>query len=306
MNAASATKSIDISVAGATQLRLVVTNGGDNFVQDHADWALARIECGTSTGLSVVQRSPAAGATGVTLTIKPTATFSTAINTATLTTGTFTLVKQGTTTPVAATVSYDTPSLTATLTPSASLQAATTYTATVKGGTSGVKDAAGNALAADDTWSFTTATAPASSTYLSDLSWTSMTNGWGPVEKDKSNGEDNAGDGSTLTLNTVTYPKGLGAHAASDVRYNLAGSCSRFKASVGIDDEVPGTGGTVVFQVWGDATKLYDSGVMNAASATKSIDISVAGATQLRLVVTNGGDNFVQDHADWALARIEC
>ena len=45
---------------------------------------------------------------------------------------------------------------------------------------------------------------------------------------------------------------------------------------------------------------------MNAASATKSIDISVAGTTQLRLVVTNGGDNFVQDHADWALARIEC
>ena len=70
----------------------------------------------------------------MTLATKPTATFSTAINTATLTTSTFTLVKQGTTTPLAATVSYDTPSLTATLTPSASLQAATTYTATVKGG----------------------------------------------------------------------------------------------------------------------------------------------------------------------------
>ena len=47
-------------------------------------------------------------------------------------------------------------SLTVTLHPSASLAAATTYLATVKGGASGVKDAAGNALALDKTWTFTT------------------------------------------------------------------------------------------------------------------------------------------------------
>ena len=69
-----------------------------------------------------------------------------------------------------------------------------------------------------------------------------MTNGWGPVEKDKSNGENGAGDGHTLTLNGITYTKGLGAHAASDVRYALAANCTRFKASVGIDDEVGHSG----------------------------------------------------------------
>ena len=47
---------------------------------------------------------------------------------------------------------------TATLTPSAALEASTSYTATVKGGASGVKDLAGNALAADSSWSFTTGT----------------------------------------------------------------------------------------------------------------------------------------------------
>ena len=133
-----------------------------------------------------------------------------------------------------------------------------------------------------------------------------MTNGYGPVEKDESNGEDSAGDGNTLTLNGTTYTKGLGAHAASDVRYALTSTCTRFKASVGVDDEVPTTGGSVVLQVYADATKVYDSGTMTGATATKSVDVSIAGATQLRLVVTNAGDNNTADHADWALARIEC
>ena len=53
-----------------------------------------------------------------------------------------------------------------------------------------------------------------------------MTNGWGPVEKDQSNGEAGATDGATITLNGVTYAKGLGAHAGSDVRYALNGACS--------------------------------------------------------------------------------
>jgi hypothetical protein len=45
----------------------------------------------------------------------------------------------------------------ATLDPTAILTANTTYTATVKGGAAGAKDLAGNALAADVSWSFTTA-----------------------------------------------------------------------------------------------------------------------------------------------------
>ncbi|MDX6644003.1 MAG: hypothetical protein QOD76_1965, partial [Solirubrobacteraceae bacterium] len=123
--------------------------------------------------------------------------------------------------------------------------------------------------------------------------------------KDMSNGEQAAGDGHPLTLNGTVYPKGLGAHAASDVQYTLSGGCSRFKASVGVDDEV-GSGGSVAFQVYADATKVYDSGVMTGVSATQGVDVSVAGASTLRLVVTDGGDGNGSDHADWALARIEC
>jgi hypothetical protein len=61
-------------------------------------------------------------------------------------------------------VAYASTSKKATLTPSATLDYSTTYTATVKGGANGVKDASGNPLSADAVWTFTTAAPPADTT----------------------------------------------------------------------------------------------------------------------------------------------
>ena len=184
--------------------------------------------------------------------------------------------------------------------PLSGLVAGTTYHYRVKS-----KDASGNPATSAD-FTFTTASTPVAVTkYLSDLNWTSAVNGWGPVEKDTSNGEKAAGDGKTITLNTVAYAKGLGVHAASDVRYNLAGACSNFTARIGVDDEV-GTLGSVVFQVWLDGVKAYDSGTMTGTTATKAVSVTTTGKNQLQLVVTvaTGGDAY--DHADWADAKITC
>ena len=105
--------------------------------------------------------------------------------------------------------------------------------------------AAGRSLTATYTGTGTTA-------YLSDLAYTVTANGWGPVEKDRSNGELPGGDGRPITLNGTVYPKGLGVHAASDVRYAANGACTAFTVKVGVDDE-SGSSGSVVFQVYGDA-----------------------------------------------------
>ena len=60
-----------------------------------------------------------------------------------------------------AAVSYDAGAFTATLDPIGPLSASSgSYTALVRGGPAGVKDLAGNPLAADFTWSFTTAVPP--------------------------------------------------------------------------------------------------------------------------------------------------
>ena len=176
---------------------------------------------------------------------------------------------------------------------------------TVKGGATGVKDAAGIALAADRTWTFTTAGGGGGTTsFLSDLAYTSTANGWGPVEKDRSNGEAGLGDGLPLTLNGVVYAKGLGGHAASDIRYNLAGNCSTFSVSVGLDDEVGGNG-SLIFTILADGVQLWTSGVMTGTSATQSTTQSVTGRTQLQLVLgTNGSTEY--DHGDWADAKVTC
>ncbi len=109
------------------------------------------------TAPTVTSVAPADAATGVAAGANVAAVFSEAMDAATLTTATFTLVRQGTTTPVAAPVTYDAAAKRATLDPDANLAAGATYTATVKGGASGAKDLAGNPLAADRVWSFTTA-----------------------------------------------------------------------------------------------------------------------------------------------------
>ncbi|TLM82599.1 hypothetical protein FDW84_15495, partial [Pseudarthrobacter sp. NamE5] len=110
-----------------------------------------------TTAPTVTGTSPTAGATGVAVGSDVTGTFSEAMNATTITPSTFTLTT-GTTTVTAA-VTYNGTDKVATLNPGADLAAGTTYTATIKGGTGGVKDAAGNPLAADKTWTFTTAAA---------------------------------------------------------------------------------------------------------------------------------------------------
>jgi len=62
--------------------------------------------------------------------------------------------------------------------------------------------------------------------------------------------------------------------------------------------------GTVVFQVWADRRKVYDSGVMHGLKGVKTVDLPVAGARRLRLVVTDGGDHYYCDMANWADARL--
>jgi alpha-galactosidase len=150
-----------------------------------------------------------------------------------------------------------------------------------------------------------TYTSTSTTSWLSDLAFTTVANGWGPVEKDRSNGESAAGDGNPITLNGTVYAKGLGVHAASDVRYAANGTCTAFSAKVGVDDE-EGTKGSVVFQVFADGTKLADSGLMTGSTATKTLTADITGRTTLQLVVTNGGDSADYDHADWAEAAVTC
>ena len=106
---------------------------------------------------TVSTTSPAKAAGSVSTNSSVSATFSEPMTNSTLNTASFTLVTTPGGAAVTGTVSVS--GNTATFTPSAALATSTQYTATVA---AGVTDTAGNPLAADFTWSFTTAAAPAS------------------------------------------------------------------------------------------------------------------------------------------------
>ena len=96
-------------------------------------------------------KSPDAGAQDVSLGTKVTVTFSEAMDRGEHLNGTINLSPAPGGAP---TVAYDAGTKTATLTPRSLLSPDTLYTVTVVGGASGVKDLAGNALAATAEWSF--------------------------------------------------------------------------------------------------------------------------------------------------------
>ncbi|MGV9561436.1 beta-galactosidase [Streptomyces sp. NPDC003480] len=146
---------------------------------------------------------------------------------------------------------------------------------------------------------------PAGKDAVSDLPFLSSTNGWGPVERDSSVGEQTAGDGRPITIAGVGYPKGLGTNSVSDVELYLAGKCSRMTADVGVDDETGGAG-TVTFSVIADGKTLVTTPTIRGRQAAVPIDVDVSGAQVVDLKVGDAGDGNGSDHGDWAMPTLTC
>ena len=135
-----------------------MSSGGSALASSYS-WTFTTVALPAPTVTSV---TPANLTNGVAITSTAMATFSEAMNPATITGSTFTLVPQGGS-AVAATVSYDISSMTATLTPSSPLSYNTIYTATITTGVTSSQNTNNTPLAANYSWMFTTATAPAPS-----------------------------------------------------------------------------------------------------------------------------------------------
>ncbi|MDK0518570.1 NPCBM/NEW2 domain-containing protein [Streptomyces sp. ML-6] len=146
---------------------------------------------------------------------------------------------------------------------------------------------------------------PTGGAWASDLVWLKSANGYGPAERDRSNGESGAADGRTLTLAGKTYEKGIGTHADSEIEVYLGGRCTAFTAYVGIDDEINGYD-EVAFSVEADGEVLWTSPKLTGASATVPVDVRLDGARHVRLKVADTNGSRTGDHGDWAAARFTC
>src|SRR6266542_2339282 len=107
----------------------------------------------------VISTTPAAGAIDVSTNIAPVAAFSKSLD-PTSVNDTTVLLTDATITPVSVNVTYDSTTLTITLTAQQALTPEQTYTVTLKGGPASphITDSTGIPLASDYTWSFTTET----------------------------------------------------------------------------------------------------------------------------------------------------
>jgi hypothetical protein len=115
-------------------------------------WVDVTFQPAAVTTPAVASTTPAGGATGVAVSVAPSATFNQAVSASSIT---FTL-KDPSNNPVNGTTSYNTSTHTATFTPAAALAYSTGYTAAVSGAT----NSTGQTMTTPYTWTFTTAAAP--------------------------------------------------------------------------------------------------------------------------------------------------
>jgi hypothetical protein len=132
--------------------------------------------------------------------------------------------------------------------------------------------------------------------FLDVLDWSEATAGWGKVQRNRSIME------KPMTLGGRVFHRGLGAHAASRIRFALPTGYATFAATLGKDQEV--VGGSVVFVVLLDGREVFRSGVFRNDTPPREISVPLGAAKELTLKVEDAGDGVGADHADWADARL--
>ncbi|HKI66572.1 MAG TPA: N,N-dimethylformamidase beta subunit family domain-containing protein, partial [Solirubrobacterales bacterium] len=138
------------------------SNGGPNTFHSEnylVDVSFEKKLVPDTTPPTIGSRTPVDGATEVATDVSASASFDEAMDPATID-GSTAELRDSLGTLIPATVSYDAGQRKVTIDPDEALDYSTAYTATIEGGSEGVADLAGNRLAADSSWTFSTAAPP--------------------------------------------------------------------------------------------------------------------------------------------------
>ena len=205
---------------------------------------------------TVTAISPADAAAGVCLGSVVSATFSEPIDAATLTTSTFVVTDAGVAVPGA--VSYNASTQVASFTPSAAAGFAPskTFVVTIRSGTTGVKDLAGNPLASDRVWSFATGTqACAAAVNLRSAAAFGAFGGGAGVTNQGINTVVNGNLGTTAACTLVT-----GFHDGANTYTQTPLNVGAVNGSIYCGPPAPGTTSTMAIaaQALADATQAYN------------------------------------------------
>ena len=215
-------------LAANTLFTATITTGAQdlagNALPSNFVWTFTTGATPDNTSPTVISTVPANGATNVPINQAVSATFSKGMNPLTLSGSTFTLTGPGTT-PVTGSVTYTGVGNTATFTPAATLAPSTVFTATI---TTGAKSLAGNALASNFVWTFTTGTALTIT--KPTLTATNPANGaiGVPINQAVSATFSKAMDPLTINTNSFTLSGSGGSPVAGTVSYDALNFIATF------------------------------------------------------------------------------
>lgn len=110
--------------------------------------------------------------------------------------------------------------------------------------------------------------------------------------------------GQELRVGGSVHDRGLGMHSRSSITFALAGNYRRFETLVGLDDRT-GRGGNVRIQVRVDGMpRDIGNAELTWRTGPRWISVDVSGGEALTLEVDYGRGGDVQDHVNWADARL--
>jgi alpha-galactosidase len=132
--------------------------------------------------------------------------------------------------------------------------------------------------------------------WLDQLDVNYMCQDWGSPQVNKSV------LGSTLTVASKEYSRGIGTHSISRFLLNLDGNAKSVSGLVGADDHND-FGGNMEFQIIADKKIVWHSGIMHKGMPAKSFSVKLQNVKQLALIVREAGDGIMYDHADWLNVR---
>ncbi len=246
--ATTATFTPSAALAFSTTYTLTVSGGKDvagNTMAGTITWSFTTVAAPDTTPPTVTAMTPAAGATGVALSVAPTATFSEPVQAATIG---FSLTNASNTN-IPGTVAYNSATNTATFTPSAALANGIVYTASV----TGAKDTAGNTMAGTVTRSFTTVFLPVTVTDTTTADFTAGTQSSTAVTE-TADGEVGLSAGAAAEFGGSALPSGWTSTTNSS-----GGTTTVAGGKVTVNGTRVGTSGTFSLGRWLEASGTFTS-----------------------------------------------
>ena len=153
---------------------------------------------------------------------------------------------------------------------------------------------------ADFTWDVPEAEAPKADAdgrvYLTQAMASNIDSFWRVME-------DKGVEGKPISISGQTYERGLGVHAPSELTFPLSGRYKTFHVIPGPDDA---HNGIVELKILVDGKEVFASGHVRSSEKkpAEPLALGVAGAKELKLIVSEADGQKGGDHASWAEAYL--